>query len=408
MSLSAAPSDSSFPFSLLSCNLCLFPVGMRHSLGRADKDARVREFVQHLKRAVARRKQKEAAEDREEAPEEGEHGAGPRQRSGKVAAAVPAEPLSPPCPSLSTPHSSSPSLSSLLPSLLGADIVCAQEVFSSLYTRKWRRELAALSSAPDGTPAYPYVSWCRLPSLCRGHLLDAGLCVLSRFPIEQARFVPFRHNLGIMRLADKGFLHVTIRVPSAKFQGATAESTAASPSSPDDFVLLHVLNTHFHSNEGSLSEDAAQQARDVQIEEVRQYLIDEGLMEGDSGDSEAEPMSPLTGAVLPVPFSPSPPPASTPSAPRSAILLVGDLNIEQHSSHRERMQRTLRFPSLSALPPHHPTQHNCLPFCNHASLVCSDYAVATSRVRFHETRIVKQAQHLSDHYPVLMRGSITQ
>lgn len=117
------------------------------------------------------------------------------------------------------------------------DIIALQEVFSSPMSSRWRRRINAITGYD--------IAWCRPPRFHRFMAMDGGLALLSRYPILTQQFVPFEHNIGVMRLADKGFLHAVI-----------------------DFGhhgTMHVINIHLDPYQES--------SRNAQLHQIRLYIL---------------------------------------------------------------------------------------------------------------------------------------
>ena len=82
------------------------------------------------------------------------------------------------------------------------DIICNQEVFTTLNSRKQRligyaqRAGLVYYALPD------------LPSFFSGFATDGGLLVLSRFPIVRTEFCPFPYGVVSDALSYKGVLYV--------------------------------------------------------------------------------------------------------------------------------------------------------------------------------------------------------
>lgn len=210
---------------------------------------------------------------------------------------------------------------------VASDVVCLQEVFSSSCSSRWRSRIVARDYD---------AAWGRASCLARGHVMDSGLAVLSRLPIVFDQFVPFEHNPGLLRLADKGFQHVVLAADSSR--------------------LVHVINVHLHPTLAGASDAAASRHR--QLAQIRAF-VDALCLDDDA-----------------------------------ALLVAGDFNIEQGSDEHQRMLQTLR---CAAGPPlGTPTQHMAHPFCNHEQLLCGDFAVGSGLA----SAAVLRLPGLSDHYPV--------
>jgi endonuclease/exonuclease/phosphatase family metal-dependent hydrolase len=98
------------------------------------------------------------------------------------------------------------------------DIICNQEVFTTLNTRKQR----LITYAKKAGLIYHAVS--DPPSLFSGYATDGGLLTLSRFPIMESAFEPFDYGVVSDALSYKGVLYVKILVKNN--------------------LILHLFNTH--------------------------------------------------------------------------------------------------------------------------------------------------------------------
>jgi len=86
------------------------------------------------------------------------------------------------------------------------DIICFQEVFTTLNTRKQR----LISYAQKAGLIYHAV--CDAPSLFSGYATDGGLLIVSRFPIVEADFDPYPYGVVSDALSYKGVLYAKIIV----------------------------------------------------------------------------------------------------------------------------------------------------------------------------------------------------
>ncbi len=84
------------------------------------------------------------------------------------------------------------------------DIICQQEVFSTMTTRKQR----LITYAKKAGFNYHVVN--EYPSLFSGYATDGGLLILSRFPIIESGFEPYEYGVVSDALSYKGVLYAKI------------------------------------------------------------------------------------------------------------------------------------------------------------------------------------------------------
>ena len=84
------------------------------------------------------------------------------------------------------------------------DIICLQEVFEPLSSRKEKiiREAGRMGF---------FVATTSKPSITRGHLIDSGLVILSRYEILEKDEVIYTQGKGVDRLCSKGSLYIKIK-----------------------------------------------------------------------------------------------------------------------------------------------------------------------------------------------------
>jgi endonuclease/exonuclease/phosphatase family metal-dependent hydrolase len=225
------------------------------------------------------------------------------------------------------------------------DIICLQEVFSSHWSSKWKASLLTTIKLHNqqNPEKQLHTAECPMPKMKRLHLMDGGLLIISKFPITSSTFHSFDCNPTLLRLADKGFLHAAINVNNQ---------------------TLHLINTHLHPPEGSLTSKHSINSRKQQISQLKTYLEKSELYDKSSG-----------------------------------VVVTGDLNIHQGSEESEQMKSSLEMAEESTIDNYAPTVHNQLRFCNHKEYLCGDFAIGRN-VLFKNTKILKEHFHLSDHYPV--------
>jgi endonuclease/exonuclease/phosphatase family metal-dependent hydrolase len=222
------------------------------------------------------------------------------------------------------------------------DIVCLQEVFSSQWSNKWKDIIAAELQIKQSKLN---IATSPSPKLSHFHLFDSGLMILTRFPIVKCHFCSFDVNPLLVRISDRGFLHIEVSV-----------ETETSRSS------LHIINCHLHPSEGSCTTKSAEKTRKAQIQQMKQYI--------DSEINSSEP-----------------------------VIVVGDFNVHQGNQESESMRKVLQMHVESKIEKNIPTFHNMLPFCGHQELLCADFAIARG-VNFDSTQVLTSMSHISDHYPV--------
>ena len=454
----AGASDGDQTVSFLSFNICLFPVGMRHSWPVADKMVRMRQYLELLQQHDRRRRRHRRGRsrsrgasrvsasapgrdlDHEHSTSSSGDSSQEEEESAPLSVPLCEQPLSArrhksiqpqpsdllqrkesavtTCPAAvddPSEHlladSSDLSLQQLASSL-SADIVCLQEIFSSGCSSRWRTLLER--AVERGQLGYSHVAFGRPSSLARLHLMDSGLAVLSRWPIRHQSFHPFVCNPGMLRFADKGFIHAVIEVghregerePSGLSEqgelscGASSSASSSASASSSSRRLLHVFNTHLHPGEGSATVEAARDARSAQVQQLRAYMQAQGLLEPDPAPTPAAPAS--------VPSSSSIPSSATGShrvePSRASFIVLGDFNMEEGSAEHADLLRAWECGAAPLLG--QPTQHMSHLFCNHGPLIAGDFAVARN-LRWTQAEVVTQACALSDHFPVRYAASIS-
>jgi endonuclease/exonuclease/phosphatase family metal-dependent hydrolase len=126
------------------------------------------------------------------------------------------------------------------------DIICLQEMFSTLSYRKTKLVKAAIHAG------FFYYVETESPNYFSTRLIDGGLIILSRFPIESYSFAPFTDGILCDQLCEKGILYANIRVKNTN---------------------LHLFNTHLqasYSQENDLVE--SMHTRIKQLEEGVQII----------------------------------------------------------------------------------------------------------------------------------------
>lgn len=101
------------------------------------------------------------------------------------------------------------------------DVICLQEMFNAYSSR---RELFIDRAYKAG---FRYYAAAPKPATLSYHFIDAGLIVLSRYPIEASEFCPLPPGHGVDYFVQKGILYAKVKVGNAS---------------------LHVYNTHGQAN----------------------------------------------------------------------------------------------------------------------------------------------------------------
>lgn len=100
-------------------------------------------------------------------------------------------------------------LSDFVKQLENFDIICLQEMFGTLSSR--RHEMIKYANK-CGFFFYVEVP---APSFFSKSLVDAGLLILSRFPIVESEFRPFKYTVLNCALCQKGVLYSKIKIRNA-------------------------------------------------------------------------------------------------------------------------------------------------------------------------------------------------
>jgi len=126
-----------------------------------------------------------------------------------------------------------------------ADVICLQEFFDAVYSRKFTQQLKkALQVSPWHISTGPNTSWCNL--LSQGSLLNSGLIILSKQEPLQVHFESFQSNPAIMGWMNAGFLEIELE-------------------------RNHIINCHLYPNEGGAD---AHLIREKQLHQLRNYVDD--------------------------------------------------------------------------------------------------------------------------------------
>src|SRR5690606_18040212 len=87
--------------------------------------------------------------------------------------------------------------------------ICLQEMFGTLTSR--RQELIKFANKSGLFFSADVPS----PSFFSKGIIDAGLLILSRFPIVESQFKPFKVTVLNCQIVEKGVLYVKIKVRDA-------------------------------------------------------------------------------------------------------------------------------------------------------------------------------------------------
>ena len=148
------------------------------------------------------------------------------------------------------------------------DLLCLQESFNTLnYRKAWFIKYAAEHGFPYHTEAPP------APFCSCTKFVDGGLLILSRLPFDgEPTFRSYTQGVGADALAQKGALHVCVRVPST--------TKADKP-----YTRLHVFSTHLQATYKRVDWGAAH-VQVNQLSELRDF-VDE-LAPVDNGNPVCE------------------------------------------------------------------------------------------------------------------------
>jgi len=169
------------------------------------------------------------------------------------------------------------------------DVICLQEMFNAYSSR---RELFIDRAYKAG---FRYYAAAPKPSTLSYHFIDAGLIVLSRYPIETSEFCPFPPGHGVDYFVQKGILYAKIKVGNAS---------------------LHVYNTHGQANYDP-NPMTAFLIRTEQLLTFQKFI-----------------KSTLTKNQY---------------VPGDLALLMGDYNVDSRSNHRFHSQAVSDVPGLKGL-----------------------------------------------------------
>ncbi len=153
------------------------------------------------------------------------------------------------------------------------DIICLQEMFGALNSRKQSLIRAATKSG-----FFFYVDTSS-PSFISKYMVDGGLLILSRFPIVTYSFSNFRYGVVSDSLAEKGILYAKILVKNC---------------------FIHLFTTHLQASYFDSGESHFKISCETRMAQVKQinYIVNEIL--------------------------------KTEYHVRDKVVMVGDLNVDAH------------------------------------------------------------------------------
>lgn len=125
------------------------------------------------------------------------------------------------------------------------DIICLQEVFGLLNSRKTR----LLRSAKDA--GFHYNVHSPSPALFSSNLVDGGLVILSRYPIICSEFQPYPYGVFSDALSQKGILYAQIKVKDG---------------------ILHLFSTHTQASYNGETQKYSVLTRGDQFQVFRSFL----------------------------------------------------------------------------------------------------------------------------------------
>ncbi|KAL4445035.1 hypothetical protein ABPG74_018763 [Tetrahymena malaccensis] len=159
------------------------------------------------------------------------------------------------------------------------DIICFQELFRLFSNRRHKMVYSAIKKG------FLYHVSSPQPSFFRSYFVDAGLTILSKFPIVESCFRPFRYGILADGLCQKGVLYAKIRVNERH---------------------IHVLNTHtqasYNTNEKEIKQtviarlDQFVEMRKILEDCLKQYGFERGdicIFAGDFNVDSNHPMHPI-------------------------------------------------------------------------------------------------------------------
>ena len=144
------------------------------------------------------------------------------------------------------------------------DVLCLQEVWSA-YSR--RVDVFIRDAADRG---FCYHARSGAPRLSQLKLLDGGLLILSRFPIDSSEFVAYSTSAHADMVASKGALYAQLRLGDRS---------------------LHIFNTHMQAFY-AMVDPKATAAKAIQLQELARFVLRRA-------SSDKEPVLLCGGETLP-------------------------------------------------------------------------------------------------------------
>jgi endonuclease/exonuclease/phosphatase family metal-dependent hydrolase len=227
----------------------------------------------------------------------------------------------------------------------GYEVICLQEVFSSLFSSFYKDQILSDTRIQK---AFPYVFQSPLFGFCQHKkIVDSGLLILSKLPITNRAFVQFNDNHGWMMPCLKGYMICEVYLN-------------------DKPIVL--VNTHLQPNCSTLiNRKKYEKIRYYQCSQIRDSLWD---ILGSAGFY------------------------STP------IVITGDFNVDQNcekSNEFNSLKRVLHCDQFSTCL--ETTINTFLPFSKNYEQQTLDYAIGKN-LGFQSTSIMSSKKSLSDHFPV--------
>jgi endonuclease/exonuclease/phosphatase family metal-dependent hydrolase len=116
------------------------------------------------------------------------------------------------------------------------DIICLQELFGLLNNRKHDLIRFAVKSG------FFFFVDSPSPSFLSKYLADGGLVILSRFPIIESAFIPFKYGVLSDSLAQKGVLYAQIQIKNSILHLFTTHLQASYFGSTEyEWVKIHIF-----------------------------------------------------------------------------------------------------------------------------------------------------------------------
>jgi endonuclease/exonuclease/phosphatase family metal-dependent hydrolase len=167
------------------------------------------------------------------------------------------------------------------------DIICLQEMFGTLTSR--RQEMIKYANK-SGLFFFVDVP---APSFFSKNTIDAGLLILSRFPIVESEFRPFKYTIYACAICEKGILYVKFKIKDSN---------------------LIILNTHLQASyldENTNMWEMCVKTRLSHIDEINEFIAEK------INNSE----------IL----------------PGDTIVLLGDFNVDAHEFEVSRQRLGDKF-----------------------------------------------------------------